>query len=91
MAYVPVMNRLRELGGVPTLRMAGAKKAGPVMTDNANFVVDVDFGELAPDAVAPLDAKLQAIVGVVETGLFVARAQQAYFGQPDGTVKTRSK
>lgn len=90
-AYVPVMNRLREMGGKPVLRMAGAKKAGPVLTDNSNFVVDVDFGEVAAGDVAALDAKLQAIVGIVETGLFVGRAQQAYFGQPDGTVKTRSK
>lgn len=26
MAYVPVMNKLKEMGGKPTLRMAGAKK-----------------------------------------------------------------
>ncbi|TFH38721.1 MAG: ribose-5-phosphate isomerase RpiA, partial [ANME-2 cluster archaeon] len=34
-----------ELGGNPVLRMA-ARKDGPVITDNGNFVVDADFGEI---------------------------------------------
>ena len=31
-----------------------------------------------------------AVVGVVETGLFVNMAERAYFGQPDGTVTSRT-
>ena len=89
-AWVPVSNALKKMGGKPTLRMA-VKKAGPVLTDNANFIIDVDFGTVAPEKVGPLDAQLQAIVGVVETGLFVGRAEKAYFGQEDGSVKTRNK
>jgi len=64
-------------------------QAGPVVTDNGNFVVDADFGELEPARVAALDLQLQAIVGVVETGLFVAMADKAYFGHTDGKVSTR--
>lgn len=41
MAYVPLMHKLRELGGAPVLRMA-KHKAGPVVTDNGNFVLDVN-------------------------------------------------
>lgn len=93
-AHVPVCNALRAMGGTPTLRMAGASKAGPVVTDNGNFVVDVVMNGGKPievSEVAELDRKLQDIVGVVETGLFVGRAAEAYFGQEDGSVKHRTK
>jgi len=33
------------LGGIPKLRMA-ARKDGPVVTDNGNFVIDADFGTI---------------------------------------------
>lgn len=46
MAYVPLMNKLREMGGTPVLRMAKAK-AGPVVTDNGNFVLDVNVSSLS--------------------------------------------
>jgi len=49
--------------------------------------LDVDFGII--ENPAELDAKLQNIVGVVETGLFVGMAEKAYFGMQDGTVSTR--
>jgi ribose 5-phosphate isomerase len=138
MAYVPVMNKLKEMKGKPTLRMAQKKvratntratqrsaaqghttagegfggrmlngfthsfappicpvmlraalQAGPVVTDNGNFVIDVDFGELDPARVGELDRQLQSIVGVVETGLFVGMVEKAYFGQADGSVTSR--
>ncbi len=82
-AWGPVRARLAALGGRPTLRMA-VRKAGPVVTDNGGWLVDCDFGEL-PDPAA-LDAQLRAIVGVVETGLFVGMAQVAFFGREDGSV-----
>jgi ribose 5-phosphate isomerase A len=88
MAYVPVMKRLEEMGGKPKLRMA-KEKAGPVVTDNGNFVIDVDFGVLAPSSVHELNQKLLNIVGIVETGLFVRMAEKAYFGKEDGSVSSR--
>lgn len=42
MAVTPVMNKLEQLGGKPELRM-GIKKAGPVVTDQGNLVIDVKF------------------------------------------------
>jgi ribose 5-phosphate isomerase A len=41
--YVPILKKLEKLGGTPKLRMAQAK-AGPLVTDNGNFIIDVDFG-----------------------------------------------
>ncbi|KAH9256115.1 ribose 5-phosphate isomerase A [Batrachochytrium salamandrivorans] len=81
-AYKLVMNALVKLGGKPVLRMCGGGKAGPVVSDYANFVVDCDFGEIANPQ--ELNAKLIAIPGVVETGLFVNMAERAYFGTADG-------
>ncbi len=66
-AVRPVEQWLKELGGTPVLRL-GRMKDGPVITDNGNFVMDVDFGVIEdPGALA---AKLCPIPGVVEHGLF---------------------
>ena len=62
-----VERRLKELGGKPVLRL-GKMKDGPVITDNGNFVMDVDFGVIVdPKALA---AKISPIPGVVEHGIF---------------------
>ncbi len=66
------------------LRKAIAK-AGPVVTDSGNFILDVDFGAIADPAA--LNAQLLPIVGVVETGLFCNMAVKAYFGMEDGSVQ----
>ena len=56
-----------DLGGKPVLRL-GKMKDGPVITDNGNFVMDVDFGEIEdPKALA---ARISLIPGVVEHGIF---------------------
>jgi ribose 5-phosphate isomerase A len=62
-----VERRLRELGGVPVLRL-GKMKDGPVITDNGNFVMDVDFGAIVDPA--GLAARLCSIPGLVEHGIF---------------------
>uniref|UniRef100_A0A2P2I9X7 Ribose-5-phosphate isomerase n=1 Tax=Hirondellea gigas TaxID=1518452 RepID=A0A2P2I9X7_9CRUS len=85
LAYVPVMKHLKKLNGKPTLRK-GVRKAGPVVTDNGNFVVDVDFGILEPDKLQTIDIAMHMIPGVIETGLFVGMADRAYFGMEDGSV-----
>ena len=83
LAHVPIMKRLEKLGGTPVLRMAQAK-AGPVVSDNGNFIIDANFGIIKN----PLDLnlKLLQIPGVVDSGLFLEMAQAAYIGQKDGTV-----
>jgi ribose 5-phosphate isomerase A len=85
-AYVPLMKKFAQMGGKPVLRM-GKNKAGPVVTDNGNFILDVDFG-LIKDPLS-LEPKLKMNPGVVETGLFIGMTKKAYFGQADGSVKSR--
>jgi ribose 5-phosphate isomerase A len=74
---VPVLHALERLGGVPELRM-GVRKAGPVVTDQGNFVVDVKFDSI-PDP-AGLERTINNIPGVLENGLFVGVAQRVLFG-----------
>jgi ribose 5-phosphate isomerase A len=45
MAMTPVMRAIEKLGGKPELRM-GVKKAGPVITDQGNMVIDVKFDSI---------------------------------------------
>jgi len=59
--------RLRDLGGEPVLRL-GKMKDGPVITDNGNFVLDVNYGVIEdPEGLA---ARMSMIPGVVEHGIF---------------------
>jgi len=83
LALVPIMMKLEKLSGKPVLRMAKAK-AGPVVSDNGNFIIDVDFGLI--ENPLDLNLKILQIPGVVDSGLFLGMAQTAYIGQEDGTV-----
>ena len=85
-SYVPVMGKIREqLQGEPVLRMA-TKKAGPVVTDNGNFILDVQFKWSPSLDLQALDQALHALPGVVETGLFLGMAKEVYMGDAHGRV-----
>lgn len=88
MAYKPVMHKIEKLGGKATIRM-GKAKAGPVISDNGNFILDAVFGEIKDPAA--LESKLKSISGIVETGLFINMTIKAFFGQADGSVTSRCK
>jgi ribose 5-phosphate isomerase A len=80
-AYRPVTQQVKKLGGTPSLRMAEMKD-GPVITDNNNFVVDVQFKEI-PDP-QELEIELNNIPGVVENGIFPDLAHQVLIGTANG-------
>ena len=83
MAYTPIMKKLEKLKGKPLLRMAKSKM-GPLITDNGNFIIDVDFGII--EKPLSLNEKLLTIPGVVDTGIFIGLTSKAYIGQKDGSV-----
>ncbi|NXG51479.1 RPIA isomerase, partial [Psilopogon haemacephalus] len=84
MAYVPVSRALsRSFGGSAELRMA-ISKAGPVVTDNGNFILDWKFDKVHDWR--EVNTAIKMIPGVVETGLFLGMAQAVYFGLEDGSV-----
>ncbi|MBD2040374.1 ribose-5-phosphate isomerase RpiA [Microcoleus sp. FACHB-672] len=78
MAISPVMRAIEKLGGKPELRM-GVKKAGPVITDQGNMVIDVKFDSI--DDPAGLEKTLNNIPGVLENGLFVGVANLILVGE----------
>jgi len=78
MAISPAMRAIEKLGGKPELRM-GVKKAGPVITDQGNMVIDVKFDTI--DDPAGLEKTLNNIPGVLENGLFVGVTDLVLVGE----------
>ena len=72
-----VKDRIIEIGGEPKLRER-RDGSGPYVTDNGNFILDVNFGAITDPI--KLEEKLKRIPGVIETGLFIDMAQRAYIG-----------
>lgn len=86
-AFRLVERRLLDLGGKPVLRL-GKMKDGPVITDNGNFVMDVDFGAIVdPQGLA---AKISPIPGVVEHGIF-DNLDELYLARGDGVERIGRK
>jgi len=85
MAMTPVMRKLEQMGGKPELRM-GVKKAGPVVTDQGNLVIDVKFDEIANPG--ELEKEINNIPGVLENGLFVGVADVVLVGEIKGDQAT---
>jgi ribose 5-phosphate isomerase A len=78
MAITPVMRAVAQVGGKPELRM-GVKKAGPVITDQGNMVIDVKFDSI--DDPVNLEKTLNNIPGVLENGIFVNCADLVLIGE----------
>jgi len=85
-AVSAVMLKIRKIGGKPCLRETSGK-VGPLVTDNGNFILDVDFGPI--DAPNKLDSQLKSIPGVVETGIFADMTDMVYLGTKNGVRKLR--
>ncbi|CAI4051500.1 ribose-5-phosphate isomerase RKI1 SKDI_15G2450 [Saccharomyces kudriavzevii IFO 1802] len=90
-SYVRVKNDLLEQlhAEKVNIRQGGSAKAGPVVTDNNNFIIDADFGEIIDPR--NLHKSIKLLVGVVETGLFIDNASKAYFGDSNGAVEVMEK
>ena len=78
-AWRQVQGQLKAMGGEAQLRMA-VKKAGPVVTDQGNLVLDVKFAGGIGDPAA-LEAAINNIPGVLENGLFVNLTDQVLVGE----------
>ncbi len=86
-AHLATKAHLGKLG-TPVLRMTGG---APFRSDAGNAIYDVACGPIADPRA--LDAALRAIPGVVETGLFVGRADVVLVARATGVerrVATRS-
>lgn len=97
MAYNSVRLKLSEMFHCDkeniVLRI-GKEKAGPVITDNGNFVLDWKFNFDASRTSSEWQEtanSIKLIPGVIETGIFADMIDLAFFGQEDGNVLIRSK
>nr|ODN86039.1 ribose-5-phosphate isomerase [Cryptococcus depauperatus CBS 7841] len=98
-AYAKVLTNLAYMGspsvlanGQPGLLLRmGKMKAGPVVSDNGNFIIDAPFSEEMMRKPQDLLHRIKMLTGVVEVGLFCGMAKAAYFGNEDGSVTIRAQ
>ena len=88
-AWRQVQNHLQSIGGEKVeLRMAN-RKAGPLVTDQGNLVLDVHMRDGIEDPVS-LERRINNIPGVLENGLFVNLADEILVGEiSDGIARVR--
>ncbi len=83
--HAATARRLSELGGRPVLRRD--RTAAVFITDGGNVIYDcAGFAPIRDPYTLQRD--LDAIAGVVETGLFLEHAERALIGEADGRVTT---
>lgn len=77
--FLSTIERLRQLVPGGRLRHSGAQ---PYLTDNGNYIYDVQL----PQSFEPhvLERQLKGTLGVVETGFFLGMAQKAFVAGLDG-------
>tara|TARA_Y100001970_G_scaffold166188_1_gene203254 strand:- start:7877 stop:8602 length:726 start_codon:yes stop_codon:yes gene_type:complete len=78
-AWKQVKDFVEKMGAVVSLRMA-TKKAGPVVTDQGNLILDILFegGITYPKEI---ESQLNNIPGVLENGLFIDLAHSVLVGK----------
>jgi ribose 5-phosphate isomerase A len=77
---------LEVLGASVRLRVSAAGE--PFVTDNGNRILDCYFGTIAEPA--RLEARIRRVVGVVECGLFIGRADPVFVADASGVHRLDS-
>ena len=85
-AWKQVKDIISEMSGVSKLRMA-TKKAGPVVTDQGNLILDVLFNDGIKDP-KDLEMHINNIPGVLENGLFVDLTDKVLVGKIENNFPT---
>ena len=83
-AWKQVQKTLINLGGEGNLRMA-QKKAGPIVTDQGNLILDLTFRN-GIDQPEILESQINNIPGVLENGLFVNLTDEVLVGKVESDV-----
>ena len=78
-AWKQVQKTLENLGGLGHLRMA-QKKAGPIVTDQGNLIIDLTFTN-GIDQPELLESQINNIPGVLENGLFINLTDEVLVGK----------
>ena len=83
-AWKQVQKTLINLGGEGNLRMA-QKKAGPIVTDQGNLILDLTFRN-GIDQPELLESQINNIPGVLENGIFVNLTDEVLVGKVESDV-----
>ena len=83
-AWKQVQDVIAEINGSSTLRMA-TKKAGPVVTDQGNLILDVLFNDGIENP-KDIEMTINNIPGVLENGLFVDIADKVLVGKIENDI-----
>jgi ribose 5-phosphate isomerase A len=86
-ARVPVAQRLKALGGEPSLKLG--ERGFPFYTENGNVLFDTAFPPVKNPSL--LESKMKSIPGVVEAGIFTPRPIEVYVIQEDGGYRILKK
>lgn len=77
---------LEVLGASTRLRQSPTGQ--PFVTDSGNRIIDCTFGRLADPA--RLEERIRHVIGVVESGLFISRADPVFVADADGVHRLDS-
>jgi len=83
-AWKQVQEVISEMNGSSSLRMA-TKKAGPVVTDQGNLVLDVLFNDGIKNP-KDIEKTINNIPGVLENGLFVDLTDKVLVGKIEDNI-----
>jgi len=87
-ARVTVGKTLEKLGAIVMLRDA-VRKAGPVITEHGNLILDIRFTEPVDPVV--MEREIKQIPGVMENGFFTGIQPVVYIAHSNGTVEVRGR
>lgn len=79
------VNHLRQACGGRSVAIRRDRDGSPILTDGRHWIADCALGAiLDPEGLA---ARLQAIPGIIDHGLFLGMAHEALIAHPDGTIE----
>jgi ribose 5-phosphate isomerase len=87
-ARVQAARTFEKLGANVILREA-LRKAGPVITEHGNIILDIRFS--SPVDPVFMEAEFNKTPGVVENGFFTGNIPVVYIARSNGTIETRGK
>ena len=83
-AWKQIQEVLSKMNGSSTLRMA-TKKAGPVVTDQGNLILDVLFNDGIKNP-KDIEMSINNIPGVLENGLFIDLTDKVLVGKIENSI-----
>ena len=83
-AWKQVQELISQMNGTSTLRMA-TKKAGPIVTDQGNLILDVLFNDGIKNP-KDIEMNINNIPGVLENGLFVDLTDKVLVGKIENNI-----